>query len=130
MVSSSFTFLEQNLHALSHVYSQESIEVADHGGDDRKRDGLRDTMLTEVLSSECSNLQVEFDDERSVKALLVSCIARGAYTEDADENVGRNFKVMPVSIVRDLKQDQFASSERVHELSPSVAAFDSYVQIG
>jgi hypothetical protein len=36
--------------------------------------------------------------------------------KDSDENVVRELEVVPVSIVRDLEEDEFSSSVRVHGL--------------
>jgi hypothetical protein len=66
VISSTFTLFEKNLHALSHIDSQETIQVADHGSDDSKSDSLSDAVLTEVLSPERSDLQIELDDESTV----------------------------------------------------------------
>jgi hypothetical protein len=36
--------------------------------------------------------------------------------KDSDENVVRELEVVPVSIVRDLEEDEFSGSVRVHGL--------------
>lgn len=39
-----------------------------------------------------------------------------AYPEHSNDDIERDFEVVPITIVRNLKQDELAGSERVHEL--------------
>lgn len=40
----------------------------------------------------------------------------GTYTKDADEDEERQLKVVPVSIIRDLEEDELSGPVRIHGL--------------
>jgi len=44
-VTSILALAEENSHAFGHVDSQKSVEIADHGSDSGKGNGLCDSML-------------------------------------------------------------------------------------
>jgi hypothetical protein len=54
----------------------------------------------------------EYGDE----ALRTGLGWKGKNAKDSDENVVRELEVVPVSIVRDLEEDEFSGSVRVHGL--------------
>ena len=79
-----------------------------------------------MLPAKGRDLQVETDDESAIKslALFEPDITQvwWAHPEDTYYDVGRNLEIMPISIIRNLKQDQFASAEGIHRLRVEVRA--------
>lgn len=104
-ITAPFTLFEQDLQALCHVHSEKSIQITNNGGQNGKKDRFIDPVSCQVFSSESGDLEIEFDDKFTVET-----------AENADQDIEWNFKVVPVSIVGDLEQDEFASPEWIHGL--------------
>ena len=83
-------------------------------------------MGSKVSASERSDLEIKLDNESAVQALVKwnisadksSIVTANEFThpEYPDQNVKRNFKVVPIPVIRDLKQDELACPKGVHDL--------------
>jgi hypothetical protein len=103
VVSSALALPEQERHHLRHVYTQESVEVANDRSDGSQSDCFGDSVRGEILATESRHLKIELDDQCSIQTLRISPL-RGlvgslTYPKDSDEDESRKLKVMPVSVI-------------------------------
>lgn len=109
IIMGSFTFSEENLHALGHIDPQEHIWVTNNGSDKSQNRCFPDWVLREILLTEGLDAQVPFDYKRTVEP-----------TKNTKDDVKDDFKEVPVTVILDLEHDQLTGSERIHCLISSV----------
>ena len=63
------TLPEQYRHAFRHIDPQKSVEVSNHACENGKGYSLGQSMVREMPTAECGNLQVELYDDSSVQTL-------------------------------------------------------------
>lgn len=106
IVVSILTLLEQYLHALSHVDSEEHIRVADDSRENRQGNCLCDGIIPKVLFPKDLHLEIPLDDESPIQA-----------TERSDNEIEQDLKEVPATIVLDLEHDELTCSKGIHCLS-------------
>jgi hypothetical protein len=114
VVPTILTFSEKYRHAFGHVYSQELVEVTEHSCKHGEDHDFRFRGIGEILSAESHYLEVEFNNESAVES--------SKYPKDDEEN---DFEEVPVSIVRDLENDEFSGSKWIHCLKSG--QLDKYI---
>lgn len=60
------TLPEQYRHALRHINPQKPVEVSNHSCENGKSHSLSHSVIREVPTTECGNLQVEFYDDSPI----------------------------------------------------------------
>lgn len=103
VVVACLAFLEEDLHALCHVDSQEHVRVADDGCDYRQGNCLGDGVCGQILLAEDLHFEVPLHDECAIQA-----------TEDSDDEVEEDFEKVPALVVFHLEHDELAGSKGVH----------------
>lgn len=109
IVACAIAFAEKDFHALRHVYTHESIEPSNHGGNGGKRDRFRDSVVAQVPFAERSDLEVESHNECAVETLVcnVSSVIqerrRTTYSEDTEDDEEHDLEKVPISVVRHLE---------------------------
>jgi len=106
VVVAGLAFLEEDLHALCHVDSQEHVWVADDCCYYRQGNCLGDGVCCEILLAEDLHLEIPLHDECAIQA-----------TKDADDEVEEDFEKVPALVVFHLEHDELAGSKGVHCLN-------------
>ena len=119
-ITARLAFVKEDLHTLGHVDPQEPVQISDECSQRSQDDRFHDSMVGQVFSTKGRHLEVELDHESAVQTLWfrvsyrsVRC-AQLTHAEETDQEISRYFKVMPVPIVCDLEQDEFAGTKWVH----------------
>ena len=69
IVSTTFTFSEEDIKAFRHIHTEELVPIRNYGSECCKEDSFRDGVISKELAPEGSDLKVEFDNQSAVETL-------------------------------------------------------------
>jgi hypothetical protein len=107
VVSTILAFSEKYRHTFGHIYSQELVEITEHGCKHGEDHNLHFRGIREILSAESHYLEIELDNQSgAVKSY-----------KDSKNDAENDFEEVRASIVRGPGNDELSHSKRIHCLN-------------